>query len=68
MKPHRDHFSRRDEKVHAARRRYVTNLYSMTAILESEQCIDSCTEVLLPKMARHAEQGTVVDLGEWIQW
>ncbi|KIX93851.1 uncharacterized protein Z520_10476 [Fonsecaea multimorphosa CBS 102226] len=68
MKPHRDHFSRRDEKVHADRRRYVNNLYSMTTILESEQCIDSCSEVFLPKMAKHADQCTVVDLGEWIQW
>ncbi|KAL2864115.1 cytochrome P450 [Aspergillus lucknowensis] len=68
ISPHGDHFAQQDEAKHSARRKLVNNIYSMSSVLESEQYIDTCTEVFLSKMAKFAEKGQVVDLGEWIQW
>ncbi|KAL3446982.1 cytochrome P450 [Aspergillus insuetus] len=65
---HGDHFSQQDEGKHAARRKFVNNVYSMSSVLESEQYIDACTDVLLDKMGKFAKSNRVIDLGEWIQW
>jgi hypothetical protein len=40
----------------------------VSSVLESEQYIDACTDVLLKKMAKLSAGGDVVDIGEWIQW
>ncbi|KAH8812523.1 cytochrome P450 [Xylogone sp. PMI_703] len=58
----------RNEKLHAERRRFVNSMYSMTAVLESERHIDSCSDIFLSKMNKYADTGTAVDLGEWSQW
>ena len=68
ISPHGDHFSQRDERKHAERRRFVNATYSMSTILEGERYIDDCGDVFLEKMARLAKTGEVVDFGEWIQW
>lgn len=40
----------------------------MSSILESEEYIDSCTNIFLSKMAKFAATGESIDLGKWIQW
>ncbi|KAL3487019.1 cytochrome P450 [Aspergillus germanicus] len=65
---HGDHFSQQDEGKHAARRKFANNVYSMSSVLESEEYIDACTDVLLEKMGKSAKSNKVIDLGEWIQY
>ena len=62
-----DHFSNIDEKLHATRRRIVNNVYSMSSILESEEYLDRCSELFMQRMGEFADQGDIVDLGEWLQ-
>ncbi|KIW85494.1 hypothetical protein Z517_00885 [Fonsecaea pedrosoi CBS 271.37] len=62
-----DHFSQRDEKVHAERRRIVSHVYSLSNILRSEPYIDHCSEVFMERMGAYADADEVVDLGEWLQ-
>ncbi|KAK5168178.1 uncharacterized protein LTR77_006746 [Saxophila tyrrhenica] len=64
---HFDQFTDRDEKHHAARRRLLSNMYSMTSVLESEPYIDDCSEVLMRKLSALAERGVSIDLGKWLQ-
>lgn len=65
---HGDHFTQLDEGKHAARRKLVNSVYSMSTILESEQYIDTCSDMFFEKMAQIAERGNAFDLGEWTQW
>ena len=60
------HFPARDEKVHAERRRIVNNAYSMSSVLESEQAVDTCTQILCKTIREFANQKSQVDLGLWI--
>lgn len=67
ISPNEDHFTQRDEKLHAYRRRFVNNLYSLTSILDSEKYIDSCTETFMECLDDFATTGTPMDLGMWLQ-
>ena len=67
ISPNEDLFTQRDEKLHAYRRRFVNNLYSLASILESEQFVDSCTSVLMKRLDEFAESGATMDLGTWLQ-
>ncbi|KAL9608659.1 MAG: hypothetical protein Q9167_006526 [Letrouitia subvulpina] len=60
------HFPARDEKEHSERRRIVNNIYSMSSVLESENAIDSCTQLFCETMHDFAKKNSVVDLGLWI--
>ncbi|KIX95527.1 uncharacterized protein Z520_08647 [Fonsecaea multimorphosa CBS 102226] len=63
-----DHFSQRDEKTHAERRRIISHVYSLTNILRSEQYIDNCSNLFMQRMEAYADAGEIVNLGEWLQW
>lgn len=60
------HFSARDDKEHSERRRIVNNVYSLSSVLESENAIDSCTQLFCESMRDFARQESIVDLGLWI--
>ena len=60
------HFPARDEKEHSERRRIVNNVYSMSSVLESEDSIDTCTQVLSENLQDFAKQKSTVDLSQWI--
>ncbi|KAL8920034.1 MAG: hypothetical protein Q9208_006489 [Pyrenodesmia sp. 3 TL-2023] len=60
------HFPARDEKKHAERRRIVNGVYSMSSVLESEESIDSCTQLLCDSMLDFVTQQSVIDLSLWI--
>jgi hypothetical protein len=67
ISPNEDHFTQRDEKLHAYRRRFVNNLYSLTSILESEEFVDSCTRAFMTRLDGFAASGKKMDLGIWLQ-
>ncbi|KAF4958664.1 hypothetical protein FGADI_2212 [Fusarium gaditjirri] len=67
LSPHEDLFTQRDEKVHAQRRRFVNNLYSLSSILESEPHVDACTTSFKSRLDEFAARGDTFDLGLWLQ-
>lgn len=40
----------------------------MSSILESEEYIDACADVLMAKMAKFCDTKQAIDLGEWVHW
>ena len=62
-----DLFTDRDEKRHSANRRKVTNAYSMTALLEMEQFVDTCSEIFMTRLGEFADKKESFDLGHWLQ-
>jgi hypothetical protein len=40
----------------------------MTTILSLEQYIDNCSALFVKRMGKFADSGTVIDLGDWLQW
>ena len=67
ISPNEDLFTQRDEKVHAYRRRFVNNLYSLSSLLESERYVDSCTEMFMSRLDEFATSTAKMDLGMWLQ-
>jgi hypothetical protein len=63
-----DHFSATDERSHTERRRIVNHVYSLSNVLKSEEYIDKCSMLFAEKIGEYADQGLVLDLGEWLQW
>ncbi|KAM3417726.1 hypothetical protein BST61_g5959 [Cercospora zeina] len=64
---HADQFTDLDESHHAARRRLLSNVYSMSSVLESEAHVDVCTELFMARLSEFAADGQVLDLGIWLQ-
>ncbi|PVH73220.1 cytochrome P450 oxidoreductase [Cadophora sp. DSE1049] len=62
-----DLFSDLDPKRHAANRRKVASLYSMTNLVQMEPFVNECTELLIQKFADFARQRVRVDMGHWLQ-
>ncbi|GME52388.1 Cytochrome P450 [Neofusicoccum parvum] len=65
--PIADLFSERDPKAHAAFRKKVAGLYSMTSMLKIDDSMQECIEVLLGKFEEFARTGEAVDLQRWLQ-
>lgn len=64
-----NHFSDRDSKTHASRRRLVGATYSVNHLKSLESLVDSNIEKLTTKyMDKHAGSKELVDLSHWIQW
>ena len=60
-------FAVRDEALHAARRKILNHVYSMTAVLESERYIDNVTETFMRRMDVFARSGKSFELSEWLE-
>ncbi|KAL5003665.1 cytochrome P450 [Aspergillus recurvatus] len=60
-----DHFSSIGGKQHADRRRIVSNVYSMSSILQSEKYIDACIDVWEEKLGEMADRNESFDLWLW---
>ncbi|KAF5616785.1 cytochrome P450 monooxygenase oxidoreductase [Fusarium tjaetaba] len=58
---------KRDEKIHAQRRRFVNNLYSLSSILESESYVDACIMTFKARLEEFVVQSDSFDLGLWLQ-
>ena len=65
---HADHFCVTDEKAHSERRRIVNHVYSLSNVLQSEGYIDECSRLFIQRIGEYADEGRVMDLGEWLQW
>lgn len=63
-----DHFCVTDEKLHTQRRRIVNQVYTLSNVLQSEEYIDKCSLLFIDRLNEFADQGTVLDLGKWLQW
>ncbi|EOA88692.1 uncharacterized protein SETTUDRAFT_106678 [Exserohilum turcica Et28A] len=63
-----DAFTNLDERQHAERRRIVNYLYSMSNIVQLEEEVDKCIQLLVTKFTDCAIKGNVIDMSEWVQW
>lgn len=61
-------FSTRDERFHSDQKRPIASAYSMTAMLEIEPAVDSCTEIFLNQIRKMIDNHQPIDLGTWLQY
>lgn len=57
-----------DNKDHAALRKQIASLYTMSALLSYEPLVDAQTTILKEKMEGFANRGDVVDLPLFLQF
>lgn len=58
-------FSTQNNKEHAFLRKRVSTAYSMTSILKFEEHIQSCLDLFITQMQKHAELSKPVNMSEW---
>ncbi|PLB49844.1 putative cytochrome P450 oxidoreductase [Aspergillus steynii IBT 23096] len=68
QKPQMNLFSTRDERFHRNQKRPVAGAFSMTAMLEIEPAVDSCTEIFLAQIRKTIDAQKPFDLGIWLQY
>ena len=61
-------FSARDPVAHRNQKKVIGHAYSMSAVLEMEQSIDSCITLFLSQLKDRAKKKEVVNFGVWIQF
>ncbi|ESU15399.1 hypothetical protein FGSG_13459 [Fusarium graminearum PH-1] len=67
-KPQMNLFSTRDPVYHRDQKKKVAGAFSLTNLLESEDAIDSCTELFISRLDQWAADGKRIDLGMWLQY
>ncbi|CAK3813726.1 cytochrome P450 pisatin demethylase [Lecanosticta acicola] len=65
--PNHNLFSTTDRTVHAAMRRRVANMYSLSTIKSYEPGVDNCIRILIKCFDEFAETGKVFDPQHWMQ-
>ncbi|WPH01320.1 putative cytochrome P450 [Acrodontium crateriforme] len=63
-----DIFSVINEQRHAANRRKVSSLYSLTSLMGYEENIDDCIQRLVGKLEKFAVDGDIINLPSWLQY
>ncbi|KAK4185186.1 putative cytochrome P450 pisatin demethylase-like protein [Podospora australis] len=63
-----EHFASTNPVVHAARRKQVNHIYSMTNVSRYEDRIDACTNVFMERMRELADKKQPVELTDWFRW
>ena len=66
--PEMNLFSTRDPEYHRVEKRKVGAAYSLANLLQSEQAIDSCSELFMSRLGEFASRNEPVDLGAWLQY
>ncbi|KAI0127016.1 cytochrome P450 [Xylariales sp. AK1849] len=61
-------FASRDPAQHAAMRRKVAAMYSMSSMVSYEPYVDHCIELLHEQLDSFAGNKTVINLGKWLQY
>lgn len=62
-------FNTQDASLHSALRRPISNIYSMSNLVEFEPYVDSTIRVLLRQLEdARTNTDRAVDLGKWLQW
>lgn len=62
-----DLFTDRNPNRHAANRRKVASVYSMTTLTHLEPFVDGCSELLRTRFREFAEQGKTINMAHWMQ-
>ncbi|ENI02074.1 hypothetical protein COCC4DRAFT_202931 [Bipolaris maydis ATCC 48331] len=62
-----DLFTQTDERAHAAYRRIVGGVYSLSSVLKSEAGLDEMLELFMQKLGGFAESGEAFDFGLWLE-
>ncbi|KAK0109972.1 hypothetical protein ONS95_002639 [Cadophora gregata] len=65
---HADLFSEQDPNRHAAKRRKVASLYSMTTLLSYEPFVDKCNATFCQKLSNFAADEVSFDVPQWMQF
>ncbi|OHE96886.1 cytochrome P450 oxidoreductase [Colletotrichum orchidophilum] len=60
-------FSERSAKRHARNRRFYTNAYSMTSLVNYEPYVDECGALFAQRLSEFAKVGAMMDIGHWFQ-
>ncbi|KAK0369863.1 cytochrome P450 oxidoreductase, partial [Colletotrichum costaricense] len=60
-------FSDRSIQRHAHSRRFYTNAYSMTSLVNYEPYVDDCGALFSQRLSEFAKAGSTVDIGHWFQ-
>jgi hypothetical protein len=60
-------FSERSVALHAAKRRKLASMYSMSSLVSYEKYVDECVEILYKRLEEFADQGNNIGLGHWLQ-
>ena len=63
-----DLFTVKDPGYHAARRRIVNNIYTMSSVVRSENRIDACTETFHQRMREVVAVGKPTNMAQWVRW
>lgn len=63
----RNLFNEVDPSNHAAMRRQVSNLYSMSSLVSYEPYVDQCTALLCERLSEFASAKGAVDMRHWFQ-
>ncbi|KAI8931128.1 Cytochrome P450 monooxygenase acrts1 [Plenodomus lindquistii] len=67
MGPDPDLFTDRDEKHHAAHRRNLGSVYTLSSVLKNETTIDKTTEMFVERIGGSADRAEKVDFGLWLE-
>ncbi|KAI8942112.1 hypothetical protein NX059_000207 [Plenodomus lindquistii] len=62
-----DMFTNRSEKDHAAYRKLVAHVYSLTSVLRSEPRLDDTVSLFLTRLGEFADNNEVFDFGLWLE-
>ncbi|KAH8660048.1 cytochrome P450 [Xylariales sp. PMI_506] len=60
-------FKETDPAVHAATRRVVSSLYSMSNLVSYEPYVDECNSILCDRLAEFARSGSTFDMHQWLE-
>lgn len=60
-------FQERDIKKHAAIRKSVASIYSMSSVASYEAAAENCTQIFKQRLDEFASNQEVIDLGYWLQ-
>ncbi|KAL3485860.1 cytochrome P450 [Aspergillus germanicus] len=63
-----DLFTDVDPRRHAANRRRVASLYTMTSLVQMEPCVAECTAALIDHLTEFARSGKSFNLQHWMQF
>lgn len=61
-------FAELDNARHAANRRKIASMYSMTTMVSYEKYVDNCNKTLLSNLAMFAEKRQPFDVPTWMQF
>ncbi|KAI7784085.1 hypothetical protein LA080_010638 [Diaporthe eres] len=65
---HNNLFGERDPARHAAMKRKVASMYSMSSMVAYEPYVQECIKLLTKRLDEFSQGGTTINVGEWMQY